>query len=160
MKKYLWSTAAIILMAIASCQVNTELTDEQKATIEKEVKAQFDGFLSAVNQLDANAATDYQSKDKFISYTLNTYFLSTRNMMVDTIKNWFSGRERQHIELKEIQVTALTSELAQMTSRTIIDLSFKTGESLKVNDFLSMLWQKEQSGWRVIHTHESWEFVE
>jgi ketosteroid isomerase-like protein len=160
MKKYLWAISAIILLALASCQEKAEFTDEQKAAIEKEVKIQNDGIISALNQLDFNALSEYFSKDEFISVNSGVNYFSTRSAFIDSVTYWFSQRERQQVELVEVRVTALTSELALMTNKLNWDISLKSGENLKSKAIVSSLWKKEQAGWKQIHMHESWAIFE
>jgi ketosteroid isomerase-like protein len=160
MKKYLWSSVAIILMAIASCQVKTELTDEQKAAIEKEVKDQYDRVISALEKVDVNAFTEYLSKDNFIAYNGNLNNISNRSAFIDSLTNWYSFRESQKVELVEIQVTALTSELALVTDKTNWDALIKDGTHVKSANATSVLWKKEESGWKQIFAHQSWEITE
>ncbi len=160
MKKYLWMIYVIVLLANTSCQVKTELTDEQKASIEKELKIQNDGIISALNQLDANALSEYFSKDEFISVNSNVNSFPTRSAWVDSVKYWFSMRKNQKVELIEIKVTALTSELALTTNKTTWEILFNNGEFHKFNDAVSTIWKKEQAGWKQIHMHESWAMAE
>jgi len=160
MKKYLWMIYAVVLLAVTSCQVKTELTDDQKASIEKELKIQNDGIISALNQLDANALSEYFSKDEFISVNSGINYFSTRSVFLDSVTYWFSKRESQRVELVDLHIIALTSELALMTNKANWNILLKSGDNLKVNAVVSSLWKKEQAGWKQIHMHESWAMAE
>ncbi len=156
MKKYLWSTAAIILMALASCQESSEFTEEQKAVIEKEVKAQSDGQVSTVNNLDVSGWSENLSKDEFISINSGVTCFSDRSVFMDSLKYWFSLRDKLTFNSLEVRVTPLTQDLALMTDKGNFDILMKSGEKLNLNFLVTFVWKKEQSGWKIIHFHETW----
>jgi ketosteroid isomerase-like protein len=65
-------------------------------------------------------------------------------------------RERQHIEPLHVRVTALAPDLALMTSRERAEMRMKSGENIKSDHVFTMIWKKEQDGWKILHSHESW----
>ncbi len=156
MKKYLWTISTIILVVLASCQEKAEFTDEQKTAIEKEVKDQNDKQFFALNKMDINAMFEFWSKDQFISVNSGVYYFPTLSAWRDSVTNWFSQRERQQVESIEVRVTALTSELALLTSKENWEAWFKDQTSMKTIHLSTFLWKKEPDGWKVINFHESW----
>ena len=128
----------------------------EKETIKKEVKDQFNKLIYAINQNDAGAWSENYSKDDFLSAIVSTDYYATRNAWVDVITKYFSMRERQHAEPLDVRVTALTPNLALMTSEEKSEMWLKSGENLKSKHVFTMIWKKEQSGWKILHSHESW----
>jgi len=155
MKKYLWTVSAIILLALASCQEKVEFSDEQKAAIEKEVKAQFEGFTSSVNRLDTKAWSENLSKDEFISVNSGVIYFSTSSTFLDSVQRWFSLRKSQTAIPLETKVTALAPDLALLTSKGNFEILWNTGEQTNDIFLLTFIWKKEESSWKVIHFHES-----
>ena len=128
----------------------------EKEVIKKEVKEQFNQLISAINNSDVLTWSEFYSKEEFLSTFVSTDFYTERGPFIDTIKYYFSIREYQHIEPLEVHVTALTSDLALMTSQEKIEMRLEKGENLKFKHVFTMIWKKEQDEWKIIHSHESW----
>ncbi len=54
----------------------------EKEAIEKEVKDQFNQLVSAINQKDADAWSEYYSKNEFLSVIVGTDYYDTRSAWV------------------------------------------------------------------------------
>lgn len=148
----------ILVFVLVGCQQSQQtLTDSQKEIIKKEVKEQFNQLVSTLNKKDPVAWSDYYSKDDFLSTIVSIEYFAKRNEWVDTITKYFAMRESQKIELIEVRVTPLTSNLALMTSEEKSEMKLKSGESIKSIHVFTMLWKKEQAGWKVQHSHESFQ---
>ena len=65
-------------------------------------------------------------------------------------------RERMQVEPLEVQVTALAPNLALLASEEKTQIWFKSGKNITVKHVFSMIWKKEQAGWKILHSHESW----
>ena len=128
----------------------------EKDVIEKEVKGQFDQLISALNNSNSLAWSEFYSKDEFLSTFVSTDFYTTRSAFIDSIKYYLSIREYQHLEPLEVNVTALTSELALMTSQENTEMRLISGKNIKSKHVFTMIWRKEQDEWKIIHSHESW----
>jgi ketosteroid isomerase-like protein len=153
--------ATIIALFLCSCakDTETELTAEQKATIEKEVRDQQDQLLTALNNLDIGAFTKFWKKDEMTSAVINISFFP-KSTFVDSASYWFSLRERQIIEQQELEITSLTQDMALMTNVTLWEVWMKSGEYSKSKDIATLLWKKDQDGWKILHLHESWQPIE
>jgi len=158
MKKLILSSVALvtILLFFSSCakDTKTELTDEQKTTIQKEVKDQWEKQRSTIRQLNFDTWSEFISND-FISGIGPTNYTPSRTAWMDTIKKGFSLRERHQSELLDETVTALTPDLAIGTQIAIWDNWWKNGDYRKVKGSTTILWKKEPDGWKIIYVHES-----
>ena len=161
MKKLVILTT-IIALFLCSCAKNTttELTAEQKATIISEVENQMDGKLSAAVQLDIDAYSEYFSKDGFISANSGSNYFVTRSAWIDSVAYWYSLKESRETVPIENRVTVLTPNLVLGTRVHYTENLFKTGELRKTNAVITEIWKKEQSGWKIIHFHESGQPIE
>lgn len=125
--------------------------------IEKEVKDQFNQLLSALNQKDAGAWSKFYSDDEFVSTIAGTDYYANRNDWVNAVTNYFSTRERQHVELIKLRVTPLASDIALMTSEERSEIELKDGNDIIISKHVfTMIWKKESAGWKILHSHESW----
>lgn len=151
--------STIIVSLFISCVKNTktELTLEQKRTIQNEVTDQYDKALSAINQLNSVLWFEFWSKDGFLSVYSGVDYFDNRSALIDTVTNWFSNRTSQKFEPVDIRVTPLTPELALLTSKIKYEILFKNENQYNFKGLHTLIWKKEQSGWKIIHMHESYE---
>jgi len=156
MKKIIFPILVLLLITGSSCQKEIEFTEEQKATIEKEVRDQFDKLFASISQLNIDTWSEFHSKDEFVSHLSGrrgvTYGFSAWR---DSVAISFSARERHRSEPLEVRVTALTPDLALLTSVAIWENWWKDGLYRKTNGKSTYIWKKEQDGWKIIHAHES-----
>ncbi len=124
--------------------------DADKKTIGKEVEDQFTLLISAINQSNAEAWQEFYSREHFLSAIVNTDQYATRSAWVDTITNYFSMRDGQQVEPYDVHVTALTPDLALLTSQERCEMWPKDGKNVKLKHVFSMLWKKEQEGWKIL----------
>lgn len=155
MNKIILFVACAFLLGISCSKESTELTDEQKATIISEVENQMEGRLSAASQLDVDAYSEYLSKDGFISANSGSNFFATRSEFIDSTVYWYSLRESRKIVPVKKKLTVLTPNLVLGTRVHYSENLLKTGELRKTNAVITEIWKKEQSGWKIIHFHES-----
>lgn len=128
----------------------------KQAVIKKEVAERFSQLVAAINDVNANAWSNFHSEDEFISAIAGTDYYATRSAWVGQITNYFSGRERQSVQPLEVRVTALTPNLALMTSEEDSEMWLRDGSIVKSKHVFTMLWKKESNGWKILHSHESW----
>ena len=124
--------------------------DADNKTIGKEVEDQFTLLISAINQSNAEAWQEFYSREHFLSAIVNTDQYATRSAWVDTITNYFSMRDGQQVEPYDVHVTALTPDLALLTSQERCEMWPKDGKNVKLKHVFSMLWKKEQEGWKIL----------
>jgi len=147
----------IVLIFIFGCQQKQQnITERDNEMIKNEVKNQFEKLVSALNNLDPDAWSELYSKDEFISAFAGTDFYPNRKAFIDAITSYFTMREQQKVEPLEVEVTALTSTLALLTSQEKTEMLLKNGENMKSKHVFTMIWKKESSDWKIIHSHESW----
>lgn len=160
MKKLVFSSVAFaaMLLLFSSCakETKSELTDEQKANLSAEVVKQFNDVMSNLSKLDIDIWSEPWSKNDFISVNSGVNYFGTLNQFRDSVKYWFSLREKQQVEIIETKVKILAPDLALLTSITNWDILFKNGVEGKSKALETMLWRKETSGWKAIYLHESW----
>jgi ketosteroid isomerase-like protein len=161
MKKLIFLTV-IIMLLLGSCakDTKTELTNEQKATIENEVKTQWDRLQSSISQLNIETWSEFYSKDAFISAINSRSYISSLRIWTDTVRNSFALRTRHQSNLLDRTVTALTPDLALGTQVAIWENWWKNGLYRKAKGYNTTLWKKGPDGWKIIHVHESREILE
>lgn len=132
------------------------LTRVEKETIGAEIKNQFKSLVSALNRLNAAEWSDHYSRNDFVSAIVATDYYASRPEWVNLITNYFSMRDRQHVLPRDVRVTALSPDLALMTSEETGEMWLKDGSRITSKHVFTMIWQKEKTGWKILHSHESW----
>lgn len=149
----------MILFLFSSCAKNikTELTDKQKAAIVAEVEKVHGDLISNLSKLDIDLWTEPWSKNEFVAATSGVNYFRTLNEFRDSVKYWFSLRERQTIEIVERNIKVLAPDLVLLTCILNWDILFKNGEqAYSSNSPTTSVWKKESEGWKSICLHESW----
>jgi len=149
----------MILFLFSSCAKNikTELTDEQKAAIVAEVEKVHGDLVTNLSKLDIDLCTEPWSKNEFVAATSGVNYFRTLNEFRDSVKYWFSLRERQTIEIVERNIKVLAPDLVLLTCILNWDILFKNGEkAYSSNSPTTTVWKKESEGWKSICLHESW----
>jgi len=133
-----------------------KLLHVEEKTIKKEVKDQFDKFVASLNAADAGAWSRFYSRDDFLSTVAGVDCYGSRSEWIDTVTSYFTARESQHVEPLEVRITALTPSLALVVSQEKSEIVLKSGMNVKSRHVFTMIWRKEQDGWKILHSHESW----
>jgi len=156
-KVFLFLTCAILLGTSCS-QQSTELTDEQKATMISQAEEQYVEGVSNLSKLDMEIWTQPWSMDHFISAFSGVNYYSTFNEFKDSVTYYFSLRESQEVKIDDMHATLLADDLVLISSITSWDVLFKTGDRVVLDNVLTtLLFKKEESGWKIIYLHESWQ---
>ena len=160
MKKIIFYSAAFaaILFLFSSCTKNikTDLTDELKVTIQNEVKEQFENLEMAIRELNYDSWIKFYSKESFISaLTTSRGLVPTYQTWADSLKVSFENRTRHQSEIVDVSVTAISTDMALLTLVGIWGNWYKNGDYRKIKGLATYVWKKEQTGWKVIHIHES-----
>lgn len=134
----------------------TSTADTAVPVAENEVAEQFNRLVSALNAKDASAWASFYSTDGFQSAIAGSRQYATRAEWVQTITGYFAQRASQQVAPLNVKVTALSTDLALLTSREKSVIRMKDGKEIRTAHAFTMLWKREPAGWKVIHSHESW----
>lgn len=132
------------------------MTAREKRRVEREVEEQFERFVVSVNEMKAQAWSDFYSDEFFLSAIAGTGYYGSKKVWVGVIWDYFTAREYQHITPITISVNALTPDFALMTSQENAVMRLKGGGGGAIKHSFTMLWKKERQGWKILHSHESW----
>ena len=132
------------------------LTDLDQESIAKEVTERFRGLIATLNEKDAETWATYQSENGFASAVAGGDFFATRDDWVQSITSLFSMRDHQQVDVRDVQVLPLAPDMALLTSQDTINMRLKGGQSNTYRHVFTVIWKKEQEGWQILHSHESW----
>jgi ketosteroid isomerase-like protein len=131
-------------------------TNLDQVDVVREVTERFTQLVAAINQKDAAAWETFYGRDAFVSAVAGGMFFATQTDWVQAIQSNFAIRDRQHLNLRKVQVIPLTPETALLTSQQIIEMQLKSGQATTSRHVFTMIWKKGVEGWQIIHSHESW----
>lgn len=150
--------AILLLILFCSCSNKTipALSPEQKTTIEEEVNAQYNKYLSALNQNDYELWAGFFSEDNFVSVLAYPLVEPTdyKTWMIE-VKDSFSRRIKHETELIEIKITALAPDIAISTQFGKWKTHWTDMDYTNIIYHASFLWKKEADGWKIIHVNET-----
>ena len=150
----------ILIMGLSCQQQSAALNDAQKAEIEKEVIAQQHAFIKACDALEAKAVAGLMSAKHFLAYiSLGGGAYLARQAVVDSIKSSFSRSQSGYSEITLLKVYPMTSSLAIADVIVRGSDAAKDGTISKWQVAWTMTWQKEPTGWYIVHYHESWKEI-
>jgi len=151
-------STVLLLILFSSCSNKTipALTAAQKTTIEEEVKAQHDVFVSAITRNNYEDWVDCYSKDNFISaFAYPVVDGYDYDKWIREVKGGFSQRIKHKTDLLDITVTPLSPDLAVSTQFGTWQNWWKDSPYAKTIFHASFLWKKEIDGWKIIHVNET-----
>jgi ketosteroid isomerase-like protein len=133
-----------------------QLTEAEKDDVVKAVKERFDQLILALNKIDTAAWASFYSYDFPVTAVAGIDFYGDKNTWVETVGEYFSQRKSQTIEPVAVHITPLASDLALLASEENTSMTQDDGSVVKSKHVFTMVWKNEKSGWKVLHSHESW----
>ena len=156
MKKRLFPFILLTGMIFSACQNQCPpLTDHQKADIEKQILEIYDSLIISFTKLDVDGIINVFSSDEFLGYIGSGTEILSKTDLRDNMKGWFSYRNSQKVEQKKVRVNVLTKDIVLVDILRDGQIDLKSGESWAADWSISLIFKKENSGWKIIHDHES-----
>lgn len=151
----------LILLTSLTCQQKLAmLTDAQKAEIEKQVTDRQLTLFKILNDKDPQAFSQLLSSMHFSTYISQSGSYWNRQALIDTVKAWWPGRQAHNFTPITIKANPLSSDLAIADAILTGSMTRGNGAILKMQISISVVWQKEPSGWYIVHYHDSWKYLE
>jgi ketosteroid isomerase-like protein len=130
--------------------------DKQKEVVTSEVKAEFSKFVDILNQKDVAKWSEFYSDENFVSAIAGVAYFQTKKEWVEAINNFFSQRLSQKLTVANLNIKPLSPENALVICEDNTEFVLQDSTLVKSKHFFTMIWHKEQAGWKIIHSHESW----
>jgi ketosteroid isomerase-like protein len=132
------------------------LTEGEKKKVIEDVKKQFANFVSAVNSIDTEAWAAFYSDDSSVTAVAGVDFYGDKKHWVETVGKYFAQRESQKIEPVAVHVTPIAHDVAFLVSEESSTMTLVDESVIKSKHVFTMIWKNEKSGWKLLHSHESW----
>ncbi|MCF7861907.1 nuclear transport factor 2 family protein [Candidatus Woesearchaeota archaeon] len=121
----------------------------------EEIEIQFEELIEALNAMDIEKWSSFYS-DNMLSAIAGTDFFDSKTNFVDAISKNFEARSNQNIESQTKSINTIDSNLALLTSQNKVKFTLKDNTTFDGKHIFSLIWKKEDDGWKIIVSHESW----
>jgi hypothetical protein len=165
MKNYFSILGATILLFTFSCQSGeilnekAELTEEKKEAIKNEIQQLFEFSGEGIRELDAEKTFSVFSKKEGVKYIRNGYLYPNIETAQMQYAEWFAGPEavKRKITADPVFFDILDENTVLLTAIGSAEVIGSDSTDQPWILAYTMLWRKEESGWKLFHMHNSWE---
>jgi ketosteroid isomerase-like protein len=151
----------IIMLSVIGCEQEQPkqdiFDDAKKEAVVSEVKEQFNSFVTVINEKETAKWAEFYSDENFISAIAGVEFFPTKTAWVDAISNYFSMRKSQKMTVIKLNMKALSEDKVILTCEDNTEFILDDDSVVMSKHFFTLLWHKEQNGWKIIYSHESWD---
>jgi uncharacterized protein (TIGR02246 family) len=156
MKRHLLFWIILSAITFSSCsEQSTKFSDEQKAEISTQVREVWTLIGHSVRDVQPESFIGFFSTDHFISMHTDGMTMHSREEYADSVRSWFGGRKSAKLLDPEVRIQPLSGDLALLDQTAGFVVVFGNEKADTVQHAVSFLFQKEETGWKIIHGHES-----
>lgn len=155
-------TSFIVILFLGSCVNKTkiEFSEEQKQQIISEIDLMWDIAIEGIEQLDAEKAFSVFSKNENAKYIRDGYLYPSIETAKKQYAEWFRDPNalKQKVTFDPLYNEVLSENLVLTTAMgaaTRVDPNNPDQKPWIIG--YTMIWKKENVGWRIINMHNSWE---
>lgn len=160
MNKYYFIIVLLMGVLFSRCTNKChELTNQEKSQIETQILEEWENIRTTIENSDSDGYATFISPDFILMSTNGTVFYS-KTEYIDNVRNWFSARKNTEIQKAKVTITVLDKELVLLDQKSVFQVSFKDESIQRVHHAVTFVFQKEPSGWKIIHGHESFTEIE
>ena len=125
------------------------------ATVEKQVDSIFQSMVKAAEDLNYDKLSEGVSDRYNAGFIINNIFYSRYDSLISTVKANLPAGVKQTISLQKKKITALSDKIVLVTASGDSKVHLNTEQSFEVKFFWSFVYERFNSGWKVIHSHQS-----
>jgi len=141
----------VLFVPLAAQQV----TDAQKAEIEKTLTEAYKEIVAGLNNMDIGLILKYISEDFQERVESGTMSIgTTKEWMAGYLNGRYSRMSRQNYVQDILKIHILSPDIAYVVQAGGISY-IVGGKHGGAGLIMTHIWKKEQSGWKIIHIHES-----
>jgi hypothetical protein len=159
MKKALFTILVLVIVCSCTKGPKSELSEEQKSAIKSEIQRLFEYAGEGITELNAEKAFSMFSTKEGAKYVRDGKLYPS----IETAKNEYAGwfKSPNSVKRKIICDPMIFDILDEKTVLlttigSLVAIDDTTNQKPWVIAY-TMLWRKEDEGWRLFHMHNSWE---
>jgi hypothetical protein len=156
MKKLIIISISFVLLVGLSAQSEGQtLSKSQTELIKNEVDSIFQKMVVFAEKLDFNALSSGVDDTHEAGFITNGKYYSDYISLVSDVKLTAQGISRQAISVNEKKITVLSDRIVLMTASGISKAYITDGREITINFHWSFVYEKMDSNWKVIYSHQS-----
>jgi ketosteroid isomerase-like protein len=136
--------------------VAQQVTDAQKAEVEKILTEAHKEILVTLNQLKPDALSNYLSEDFQERVGAGNIGSSGKEAIMKWLNAVTVQRKSSNYDQDYLKIFVLSPDSAYVVQVGGISYVNQNGRHGGLGLATTWIWRKEQSGWKIIHFHESW----
>ncbi len=152
MRRLALAALSLAFLATACQPATTELTDEQKAAIEEEVRQVGDDMGEAWRALDFDRARSFLADD--MDWAIPPMPFTTIEEIEPGARAYISGISEITLEDEDLFIRVLGPDAAVVGStshETVVDVN---GVSSSTRTALTLVWARADGVWKLVHGHQ------
>jgi len=158
-KKYYVVILIMGICFLGCTNQSNKLTEQKKLEIENQILNEWEKVCTTIENSDSEKYAFFISPDLIMMGSNGLVFYSKKDY-IDNVRGWFSTRENTEIEKESIIVTVLSDKMALLDQESIFELTYKNESIQRVQHAVTLVFEKEPSGWMIVHGHESFKEIE
>jgi hypothetical protein len=156
MKNFLILLIIFLQVSILAIPAEAQsLTGQKAESIKNEVEALFKEMLINAENLDYSKLSMGVDDKHSAGFIVNGKYYSKYSPVIDDMKSGAQGISRQDISIKEKKTTVLSDQIVLMTVSGTSRATLNDNQEIVVNFHWSIVYEKIDKNWKVIHTHQS-----
>lgn len=156
MKTALTITLISFLLLVFNGQSKGQiLTNLQKSKIEKQVDSIFQTMVKAAENVDYDKIS-LGVDDKYnAGFIVNNSYYAKYDSLISILKANLRSGAKQSISIQNKKITVLSDNIVLLTASGDAYVELSTGQSFNANFLWSIVYEKINNDWKVIHSHQS-----
>lgn len=156
MKTALTITLISFLLLVFNGQSKGQiLTNLQKSKIEKQVDSIFQTMVKAAENVDYDKIS-LGVDDKYnAGFIVNNSYYAKYDSLISILKANLRSGAKQSISIQNKKITVLSDNIVLLTASGDAYVELRTGQSFNANFLWSIVYEKINNDWKVIHSHQS-----
>lgn len=149
------SIFCLLSFGFTANSIAQSISPNQTELIKKQVDSIFLDMVNSAEKLDfkkLNSGVDDTQKAGFIS---NGKYYASYSVLAEETKSLAQGISGQNISFNDKKVTVLSDKIVLVTASGVSKVDLDDGRELVVNILWSFLYEKIDSNWKVIYSHQS-----
>lgn len=153
-------TAVMLIMGLNCGPQSAPSNDTRQSEIEKTILDQYDAALSSVRKLDPDGWMSHFSTARFIAHIANGSLILSRDEYLAWIKRGWQFLDKFEIEQTYARAHILSANIAMVVGTSDCKTTSKDNTVSRVRHAISLTFEKEAAGWKIIQIHESFVAIE
>ena len=150
-----WITVFACILFLTCQPGNRQMTDAERAEIEKIIIAKHREMSELSSQLDAEKVWDFFIENNHGIYAIEGALTLTYDEAVNSGRESYNSLEWMKTDMQQEYAAVLSPESALFTGTGTVSGKIKSGDSFSVPFAITVVYVLRNGEWKAVHMHES-----